>query len=99
MIPKDRRDESRELMVKAFYFALGMYAEQESKKDDQWRDQSLNDIFAHTSHEMGEIRNNIKKGMSMTYLVHNCADLVGLSCTLLAHVMEKADMNEKHKQE
>jgi len=92
MIPKDRRDFSRAELERAFYFALGMYTEQESKKDDQWKDQSLGDLFAHLSHEIQEIRNNISKGMPMTYLVHNSADAVGLSCILLAHVMREAEL-------
>lgn len=95
MIPTDRRDESRAIIVKAFYFALGSYMEQEAKKNDQWRDQNLGQLFAHTSHEMEEIRKNINEKMPMTYLLHNCVDLVGLSCMLLADVMMRSGIDLK----
>ena len=88
MIPPDRRDESRSRLVYAFYHALGSYTEQESKKFDQWRDKNIGENFAHLSHEIDEVRKNIKQKMPMTYLVHNCDDLVGLSCILLAQVMQ-----------
>ena len=60
MIPKDRKDQSRELLVKAFYMSLGSYTEQEAKKNDSWRDQSLGDLFNHLSHEIEEIKQNIR---------------------------------------
>ena len=89
MIPKDRRDESRELLVKAFYMALGSYTEQESKKLDTWRDQSLGDLFNHLAHEIEEIRQNIKRKDPNTFLVHNSMDACSLATILLAHVMMK----------
>lgn len=85
---KRRIDESRTMLVKAFYFALGSYMEQEAKKGDQWRDQSIGELYSHLKHEVEEIRRNLKSG-DYTYLVHNCTDLVGLSTILLAKVLEK----------
>lgn len=97
---KDRTDESRAQLEKAFYFALGSYAEQEAKKDDQWRDQSIGQLYAHLYHELGEIRTNLKRNDRLTFLVHNCVDAVSLSTILLAKVMEKADLlNEATKTE
>ena len=60
---KDRRDESRELLVKAFEMALGSYTEQESKKFDSWRDQETWKLFNHLAHEIEEIRKNLKQKM------------------------------------
>ena len=94
MIAKpDRRDESRARLLEAFYHALGSYTEQEAKKFDQWRDKTLRENFLHLSHELQEIKNNMDKKMPMTYLVHNCDDAVGLSCILLAQVMEMAGIS------
>ena len=89
-----RMDESRGFLVKAFYFALGSYMEQEAKKEDQWRDQSIGELYAHLRHEIEEVRRNLKTN-DYTYLVHNCADLVGLSAILLAKVMEEGGYFEK----
>jgi len=94
MIPKDRRDESREKLVKAFYMALGSYTEQEAKKDDSWRDQSLGQLFEHMAHEVEEIRHNIKRKDPNTFLVHNAMDVCSLSTIFLAHVMERDGLDK-----
>lgn len=94
MIPKDRRDESRELLVKAWYMAFGSYTEQEAKKTDSWRDQSLGQLFEHLAHEIEEIRHNIKRKDPNTFLVHNCMDACSLATILLAHVMEKDKLDK-----
>lgn len=90
MIPKDRRDESRALLEKAFYLALGSYTEQESKKMDQWRVEDFQKLVAHWSHEVEEIRTNLKRGDPMTHLVHNGMDMISLSAMLLVRIMEQA---------
>jgi len=89
-----RKDISRADLEKAFYMALGSYAEQEAKKDDQWRDQSIGQLYAHLNHEMLEIRTNLKRNDQLTYLLHNCMDAVSLSCILMAKVMRKAGLLE-----
>lgn len=88
---KKRMDESRAILEKAFYFALGSYMEQEAKKEDIWRDQSIGQLYAHLNHELEEIRSNLKSS-DLTYLLHNCVDAVGLSTILLAKVMEMAGL-------
>lgn len=93
MIPKDRRDESRALLDKVWYLALGSYTEQESKKLDQWRDETFQNIFAHWSHEVEEIRTNLKRGDPMTHLVHNGMDMVSLSAILLVRIMQEAGLD------
>ena len=89
-------DESSQKLIKSFYFALGCYSEQESKKFDGWRDENLINLFLHLKHELDEIRNNLNKG-EVQFLVHNCADAVGLSCMLLARALElqNKEVNEK----
>lgn len=87
-----RIDESRARLVRAFYFALGGYTEQEAKKLDEWRDQSLGQLYDHLRHELDEIRSNLKRS-ELSYLVHNCVDAVGLSTILLATAMEMADLD------
>ena len=90
--PPDRRDESRARLVYAMYHGLGSYTEQEAKKFDQWRDKTLRENFLHLKHEISEVEKNINQKMPMTYLVHNCDDLVGLSAILLAQVMQMAGL-------
>jgi hypothetical protein len=94
MIEKTRQDESRARLVEAFYLALGAYTEQEAKKEDQWADQSLGQLYAHLSHELEEVRTNLKRTDKLTFLLHNCADMVGLSTILLAKVMEIAGLTD-----
>jgi len=89
MIPKDRRDESRELLSKAYFMALGSYTEQEAKKDDNWRDRTTWELFQHLSHEIEEIKKNLNEKMPNTYLVHNAMDVSSLATIFLAHVMIK----------
>jgi len=90
-----KTDESRSKLKEAFYYALGGYAEQEAKKDDQWRDQSIGQLYAHLAHEIEEIRTNLKRDDRITFLLHNCVDAVGLSCILLSTVMDMVDLHEK----
>ena len=88
---RTRVDNSRVLLEKAFYFALGSYMEQEAKKEDQWRDQSIGQLYDHLKHELEEIRANMKR-QELTYLVHNCVDAVGLSTILLSKAMGMAGL-------
>lgn len=94
---KTRADESRAKLLNAFYFALGSYAEQEAKKDDQWRDQSIGQQYAHLAHEIEEIRTNLKRNDRLTYLLHNCVDAVSLSAMLLSTVMDMAGIGKEVK--
>lgn len=89
---KDRRDESRRILVNAFEMALGSYTEQEAKKFDQWRDQPTWKLFNHLAHELEEIRKNMKEKMPNTYLIHNGMDVCSLSTIFLAHLMLKDDL-------
>jgi len=91
---KCRMDESRAQLVKAFYFALGSYAEQEATKEDTWRDQSIGQLYAHLKHEVEEIRTNLHRNDLLTYLQHNCIDAVTLSLILLVKVMEMSGVLE-----
>lgn len=88
---KERIDESREKLVKAFYFALGSYMEQEAKKSDSWNELSVGQLYAHLKHELEEIKNNLSR-QELTYLLHNCVDAVSLSIILLVKVMEKTEL-------
>jgi len=90
----ERIDESRERLVKAFYFALGSYTEQEAKKLDSWREQNIGQLYAHLKHELEEIQRSMKM-QNRTYLIHNCIDAVSLSVILLAKVMEDSNLFEE----
>lgn len=93
-----RIDESRRKLTKAFYLSLGAYMEQEAKKGDSWRDQSLGEAYAHLSHELKEIRGNINNN-DLTHLVHNASDAVILATILLSRAMEMAGMEEGYGEE
>jgi len=95
MMDKIRIDESREKLVDAFYFALGSYTEQEAKKEDQWRDQSIGQLYAHLAHEIEEIRTNLKRNDRLQFLLHNCTDAVSLSLIFLSKVMDIAGVDRK----
>lgn len=89
---KKRLDESRKDLVTAFYFALGEYTGQEAKKIDQWRDQSIGQLYNHLHHEVvEEIRGDLKKS-DLQFLLHDAMDAVNLSCILLAKVMRMAEI-------
>jgi hypothetical protein len=89
-IIKTRVDESRERLFNAFMFAMGSYTEQEAKKLDQWRDQDYFKIYAHLKHEITEV----KRSKDLTKQIHNACDMVGLSCILLAHLLDKNGINK-----
>ena len=84
-----RMDESRARVSQAMFFALGGYMEQEATKEDQWRDQSIGQLYAHLKHELEEIQSNLRQS-DMTWLVHNASDAAGLSAIFLAKVLEAA---------
>ena len=89
-----RIDESRERLREALAFSLGSYTEQEAKKADTWRDQSLGQLYAHLAHEIQEIRVNLKPGKDkLSYLIHNAADAVNLSAMILAKALEMEERN------
>ncbi len=79
----DRVDESRIFIKTALDMAYGSYVEQEGKKSDQWRDQSIGELGNHIRHEVDEIMSNIKRG-EIGYLVHNAMDVIELGAILLA---------------
>ena len=69
--------------------ALGAYTEQESKKDDQWRDQTLGQLYNHLAHEvLAELKANMTRKDNLTWAIHNAMDAVGLSCIFLAKLLE-----------
>ena len=91
-----RMDKSRQQLILAFYFSLGSYMEQEAKKTDTWRDQSIGQLYAHLSHELEEVRKNLKESQ-LSYLLHNCTDMVNLSTILLAKVMDMAELMKEEQ--
>jgi len=91
-----RQDLSRAKLVRAFYFALGSYVEQEAKKGDSWRDQSVGQLYAHLAHEIEEIRRNLRPPKNhLSFLLHNCLDAVMLSTMLLCKVMDLSGLQEE----
>jgi len=84
---RERLDESREILVRAFMFAFGSYAEQEAKKGDNWREYEIGELYHHLAHEIEEIRRNLKRSEA-AYLVHNAADTVMLSLMLLSKALD-----------
>ncbi len=79
-----RVDESRALIKTALDMSFGSYTEQEGKKGDQWRDQTIGQLGDHIRHEVDEIMANIRRG-EIGYLVHNAMDVIELGAILLAH--------------
>jgi hypothetical protein len=83
----DRLIESRVKLQNAWMMAFGSYVEQEAKKLDQWRDQSIGQLYSHLQHELEEIKRNLKR-RDKAFLLHNCMDAVMLATIMLAKVLE-----------
>ena len=93
MKKKSRIDESRDMIKQALDMAYGSYIEQEGKKGDQWRDQSIGQLGDHIKHEINdEVMSNIRSG-DFGYLLHNAMDVIELGAMLLAKAQEI--MNKK----
>lgn len=91
----ERVDESRVILEKAFYFALGSYGEQEAKKVDVWRDQTYGQLYAHLKHELQEV----KRSNDRRKQIHNLVDMTMLSTILLAHVMLESGLLKGEEKE
>jgi len=87
MFYKTRIDESREMIRQALDMAYGSYIEQEGKKTDQWRDQTIGQLGDHIRHEIEEIMGNIRRG-EIGFLLHNTMDVIELGAMLMAHANE-----------
>ena len=80
----NRVDDSRDRVKTALDMAYGSYVEQEGKKGDQWRDQTIGALGDHIRHEVDEIMSNIRRG-EIGFLIHNSMDIIELGAILLAH--------------
>ena len=78
-----RVDESRKLVEHALQMAFGSYVEQEGKKADIWRDQSIGQLVDHIDHEIDEVKANLRRS-EIGYLLHNAMDVIELGAILLA---------------
>lgn len=79
-----RMMESRYKLINAWYLSLGSYIEQEAKKQDQWRDKTYGELYAHLKHEIAEIQRSKEK----TIQLHNCMDACILSAIMVAKLIE-----------
>jgi len=94
MKPKNRLDESREMIRKALDMAYGSYIEQEGKKADQWRDQNIGQLGDHIRHEINdEVMKNIRTG-DFGFLLHNTMDIIELAAMLLAKANEMMEKEQ-----
>lgn len=98
MKKKSRIDESRDMIKQALDMAYGSYIEQEGKKGDQWRDQSIGQLGDHIRHEINdEVMQNIRTG-DFGFLLHNAMDVIELGAMLLAKAQELMTVtNDKDK--
>lgn len=89
-----RIDDSRAMVRAAFAMSYGSYIEQEGKKGDQWRDQTLGQLVGHLEHELEEVKGNLRRG-EIGYLLHNAMDVCELGAIILAwandHLAKKSD--------
>lgn len=89
--PLNRVDQSRQMILNALMMAYGSYIEQEGKKGDQWRDQSLGQLGDHIRHEINdEVMQNLKRN-EIGFLMHNAMDVIELGAMLLAKAQEYLD--------
>jgi hypothetical protein len=80
-----RMTESRKMLWDAFMVSYGSYTEQEAKKTDSWRDQTVYDLIRHMDHEMQEI----KRSTGTTMTLHNAMDMCSLAGLLIARLMQE----------
>ncbi len=67
----------------AMLVAYGGYVEQEGKKSDQWRDETLETLYRHLDHEIDEVR----RSKSKTVRLHNAMDACSLFAMLAVRYM------------
>lgn len=91
----DRVDDSREAVRRAMDMAYGSYVEQEGKKADQWRDQSIGQLVAHLRHEVDELVANVRRG-ELGYLLHNAMDAIELAALVLIKAQEALEKEAQH---
>jgi hypothetical protein len=97
MKKQNRLDESRQQIYKALMMSYGSYVEQEGKKGDQWRDQSLGQLGDHIRHEINdEVMQNIRTG-DIGFLIHNAMDVIELGAMLLAKANEMKENQSNAK--
>ena len=84
---RTRVDSSRQQILASLWMAYGSYVEQEGKKADQWRDQTIGQLGDHLRHEVEEVMSNIRRG-EIGYLLHNAMDVIELGAILLAKARE-----------
>jgi len=87
MFKTTRVDESRKMIRNALDMSYGSYVEQEGKKGDQWRDQSIGELGGHLKHEVDEVMENIKRG-EIGFLIHNAMDICELGAIIIAKAQE-----------
>jgi hypothetical protein len=93
-----RVDESRRLIQQALDMAYGSYVEQEGKKEDTWRDQTLGQHGDHIRHEIEEVMENLRRG-EIGYLIHNAMDVIELGAILLAKAnLHLQELNKDDRQ-
>jgi hypothetical protein len=67
------------MLKEALAYAFGSYIEQEPKKQDQWRDQTWGQLYAHLKNEIAEIG----RSKGPTVQLHNAIDAVMLAAMLV----------------
>ena len=87
MFKTTRIDESREMIRKAMDMSYGSYVEQEGKKADQWRDQTIGQLVGHLEHEVEEVKGNLRRG-EIGFLIHNGMDVCELGAIIVAKANE-----------
>lgn len=85
----DIDDDSGRPIVNSLYYSLGSYMEQEDTKRDQWTDETFDELYRHTNHEIDEIRKNLNNNQ-LDYFLHNATDFALLSLMLLETISQQS---------
>ena len=77
--------EKSHLLVpsQAMLVAYGGYTEQEGKKGNQWREETIETLYRHLDHEIDEVR----RSKSKTVRLHNAMDACNLFAMLAVKYM------------
>ena len=84
--------ESKNMVERCMFEALGLYTAKEPKHNDEWRDKSIWQNMKHLEHELEEI----KRSKDSNRQLHNALDACAQAAILAARIkIEMRDSEDK----
>jgi hypothetical protein len=83
----ERVKESKQMVERAMFEALGLYTAKEPKHGDEWRDKTIWQAFMHLKHEIEEI----ERSDGLDRQIHNALDACAQAAILSARMKLELD--------